>query len=181
MVHKSDHQAEISGNIVRYSALAPRLEVLLFWYLVCARAVSLGMNFSPYAWEKISAQGELNTTHLVVSGSSTCGLDFQFIDENMFEMWAVLGHFFKLLCNCLSCHTYSTLMIFSCFLFVLQSHDFPLSLCMFLPKGLSRVRDGLLVAEMDLNLCRQVKDKWCFQVCIADKFPLQLSVDGCSN
>jgi len=29
--------------------------------------------------------------------------------------------------------------------------------------GLSRVRDGLLVAQMDLNLCRQVKDKWMFQ------------------
>ena len=32
------------------------------------------------------------------------------------------------------------------------------------PQGLSRVRDGLLVTELDLNLCRQVKDKWCFQV-----------------
>ena len=31
-------------------------------------------------------------------------------------------------------------------------------------QGLSRSRDGLLVAEMDLNLCRQVKDKWCFRV-----------------
>jgi len=30
--------------------------------------------------------------------------------------------------------------------------------------GLSRVRDGLLVAEMDLNLCRQVKDKWGFRM-----------------
>jgi beta-ureidopropionase len=30
--------------------------------------------------------------------------------------------------------------------------------------GLSRVRDGLLVAELDLNLCRQVKDKWGFQM-----------------
>ncbi|XP_046840620.1 beta-ureidopropionase-like [Xenia sp. Carnegie-2017] len=29
--------------------------------------------------------------------------------------------------------------------------------------GLSRVEDGLLVAEVDLNLCRQVKDKWGFQ------------------
>jgi len=26
--------------------------------------------------------------------------------------------------------------------------------------GLSRVNDGLLIAEMDLNLCRQVKDSW---------------------
>lgn len=30
--------------------------------------------------------------------------------------------------------------------------------------GLSRVRDGLLVTEVDLNLCRQVKDKWSFQM-----------------
>lgn len=30
--------------------------------------------------------------------------------------------------------------------------------------GLSRVKDGLLVTEVDLNLCRQVKDKWCFQM-----------------
>ncbi|XP_063368269.1 uncharacterized protein LOC134656643 [Cydia amplana] len=28
--------------------------------------------------------------------------------------------------------------------------------------GLSRVKDGLLIAQMDLNLCRQVKDKWGF-------------------
>ncbi len=26
------------------------------------------------------------------------------------------------------------------------------------------MRDGLLVAEADLNLIRQIKDKWCFQV-----------------
>ena len=30
--------------------------------------------------------------------------------------------------------------------------------------GLSRVRDGLLVSEIDLNHCRQVKDKWGFQM-----------------
>lgn len=30
--------------------------------------------------------------------------------------------------------------------------------------GLSRVRDGLLVTEIDLNHCRQVKDKWGFQM-----------------
>lgn len=30
--------------------------------------------------------------------------------------------------------------------------------------GLSRVQDGLLVTEVDLNLCRQVKDKWGFQM-----------------
>ncbi|KOB63217.1 putative Aliphatic nitrilase [Operophtera brumata] len=28
--------------------------------------------------------------------------------------------------------------------------------------GLSRVNDGLLIAQMDLNLCRQIKDKWGF-------------------
>jgi beta-ureidopropionase len=30
--------------------------------------------------------------------------------------------------------------------------------------GLSRVNDGLLIAEIDLNLCRQVKDQWGFKV-----------------
>jgi len=30
--------------------------------------------------------------------------------------------------------------------------------------GLSRNRDGLLVVEMDLNLCRQIKDKWGFRM-----------------
>lgn len=30
--------------------------------------------------------------------------------------------------------------------------------------GLSRLRDGLLIAEMDLNLCRQAKDKWGFKM-----------------
>ncbi|KAG1679667.1 hypothetical protein FOA52_006184 [Chlamydomonas sp. UWO 241] len=30
--------------------------------------------------------------------------------------------------------------------------------------GLSRQRDGLLIAQMDLNLCRQTKDKWGFQM-----------------
>lgn len=28
--------------------------------------------------------------------------------------------------------------------------------------SLSRTRDGLLITELDLNLCRQVKDKWGF-------------------
>jgi beta-ureidopropionase len=26
------------------------------------------------------------------------------------------------------------------------------------------VRDGIIVAEMDLNLCRQVRDRWGFQM-----------------
>ncbi|KAL8150843.1 hypothetical protein V2J09_020651 [Rumex salicifolius] len=30
--------------------------------------------------------------------------------------------------------------------------------------SLSRYRDGLLVADMDLNLCRQLKDKWGFRM-----------------
>ncbi|EGG24309.1 beta-alanine synthase [Cavenderia fasciculata] len=30
--------------------------------------------------------------------------------------------------------------------------------------GLSRVQDGLNIAEVDLNLCQQVKDKWNFQM-----------------
>ncbi|GCC24273.1 hypothetical protein chiPu_0002673 [Chiloscyllium punctatum] len=30
--------------------------------------------------------------------------------------------------------------------------------------GLSRIEDGLLVAELDLNLCRQINDKWAFKM-----------------
>lgn len=30
--------------------------------------------------------------------------------------------------------------------------------------GLSRTRDGLLVTEMDLNMCRQIKDHWGFRM-----------------
>jgi len=30
--------------------------------------------------------------------------------------------------------------------------------------GLSRTKNGLLIAELDLNLCRQVKDNWGFQM-----------------
>jgi beta-ureidopropionase len=30
--------------------------------------------------------------------------------------------------------------------------------------GLSRTKDGLLVTEMDLNLCRQTRDEWGFRV-----------------
>ena len=30
--------------------------------------------------------------------------------------------------------------------------------------GLSRTKDGLLIVEMDLNLCRQVRDTWGFQM-----------------
>ena len=33
-----------------------------------------------------------------------------------------------------------------------------------LTQGLSRTRDGLLISQVDLNLCRQVKDKWNFRV-----------------
>jgi len=56
--------------------------------------------------------------------------------------------------------------------------------------GLSRVKDGLLVSEIDLNMCRQVKDKWCFQMtqrldlyarsltkAVSDKFQQQIVKD----
>ena len=38
-------------------------------------------------------------------------------------------------------------------------------LCFFsFVQGLSRIHDGLLVVECDLNLCRQMKDKWGFRM-----------------
>ena len=39
LAHKGDDRTEIPGNIVRYDALAPHPEVLL-WYFVCECAVS---------------------------------------------------------------------------------------------------------------------------------------------
>ena len=48
---KSDLRAEISGSIVRYDALAPRPEVLLFCHFVCACVVSLELKL-PYSWGK---------------------------------------------------------------------------------------------------------------------------------
>ena len=41
LAHKSDPRAEISGEIVRYDALAPHPEVLLCWRFICACAGSL--------------------------------------------------------------------------------------------------------------------------------------------
>jgi len=36
--------------------------------------------------------------------------------------------------------------------------------------GLSRTQDGLLITELDLNLCQQVKDKWGYQ--LTARFPM---------
>ena len=30
--------------------------------------------------------------------------------------------------------------------------------------SLSRCRDGLMISDLDLNLCRQVRDRWGFQM-----------------
>lgn len=51
-------------------------------------------------------------------------------------------------------------------------HLFIIISIVFLAQGLSRVKDGLLVTEVDLNHCRQVKDRWCFQVCKVEGFLL---------
>ncbi|KAJ8312304.1 hypothetical protein KUTeg_009677 [Tegillarca granosa] len=49
---------------------------------------------------------------------------------------------------------------FTCAINRIGTHTKTLDISM----GLSRTRDGLLVGEMDLNLCRQVKDKWNFRM-----------------
>ncbi|XP_013140453.1 PREDICTED: beta-ureidopropionase [Papilio polytes] len=36
--------------------------------------------------------------------------------------------------------------------------------------GLSRIKDGLLIAQLDLNICRQIKDKWGF--CMTQRLDL---------
>jgi len=43
--------------------------------------------------------------------------------------------------------------------------------------GLSRVKDGLCVAECDLNLCRQVKDTWGFRMTARYELYAQLMQD----
>ena len=40
--------------------------------------------------------------------------------------------------------------------------------------GLSRVKDGVLVTELDLNLCRQIKDDWCFRM--TQRLPLYADI-----
>ena len=71
---KRDHWAEISGNIVRYNALTPSPEVLLFRYFVCARVVSLELKFLTDSREKnlrVGSTKYMITTRLV-SGFTTC-------------------------------------------------------------------------------------------------------------
>ena len=48
---KSDLQAQISGSIVRYDALAPRPAVLLLSYFVGACAATQEQKFFPYPWD----------------------------------------------------------------------------------------------------------------------------------
>ena len=46
-------------------------------------------------------------------------------------------------------------------------------------EGLSRVRDGIVIAEADLNLCQQVKDTWVFQMTARYKDYAKLLTDYC--
>ena len=45
-------------------------------------------------------------------------------------------------------------------------------------QGLSRVRDGLLVGEIDLNLVRQIRDKWSFPVSVQVEYRSSLHPIG---
>ena len=47
--------------------------------------------------------------------------------------------------------------------------------------GLSRVKDGLLVAEMDLNLIQQVQDKWMFRATQRLEMYRDAISDVCAN
>jgi beta-ureidopropionase len=46
-------------------------------------------------------------------------------------------------------------------------------------EGLPRVRDGVIIAEADLNLCQQVKDTWVFQMTARYKDYAQLLTQYC--
>ena len=63
--NESDHRAEISENIVRYGALAPRPEILLPQFSGCACAVYLELNFLLISWEKISAKGQAKYIYVI--------------------------------------------------------------------------------------------------------------------
>ena len=72
---KSDLRAEILGSIVWYNALARRPEVLRVCCLVCACALSIDINCSPYAWKKDTSI-QLSKYHtFTVLGASTRGQD----------------------------------------------------------------------------------------------------------
>mmetsp|Transcript_2971 Transcript_2971/g.8705 ORF Transcript_2971/g.8705 Transcript_2971/m.8705 type:complete len:406 (-) Transcript_2971:2624-3841(-) len=43
--------------------------------------------------------------------------------------------------------------------------------------GLSRNKDGLLIADLDLNLCRQIRDRWGFQLTARHKMYAELLND----
>lgn len=47
--------------------------------------------------------------------------------------------------------------------------------------SLSRTRDGVLITEMDLNLCQQVKDKWLFTMTGRHKLYADLLEDYCEH
>lgn len=47
--------------------------------------------------------------------------------------------------------------------------------------GLSRTRDGLLVTEVDLNLCRQIKDKWGFTMTNRVEMYAELLTEACKD
>lgn len=44
--------------------------------------------------------------------------------------------------------------------------------------GLSRSKDGLLVCELDLNMCRQMKDIWCLRVSFPLEFEFSVSLSS---
>lgn len=97
-----------------------------------------------------------------------------FIEETVFvlDLWPIAAlKLFKISSECSSPSSHS-LYKYNRVLFLAAHHDFGHfygSSYVAAPDGsrtpgLSRTRDGLLVVEMDLNLNRQVSDKWTFKV-----------------
>ena len=119
LAHKSDPRAEISGEIVWYDALAPRPEVLLSWYFVCACAILQELKFLPYSWGKIFAKGQVpdavisiyscqfTGSYTVHCPSKRCMVEFRsiffFTVSNLLFSWkrrAVLLQYKFMTCTC---------------------------------------------------------------------------------
>ena len=99
LTHKSDLRVEISGSIVWYDALAPRPEVLLSWYSVCACAVYLGQKLLPYSWEEISRHCSLHLwSHMTNHRQSQ--LRRQFAHSQFSAMATIIWKSHKIEYNC---------------------------------------------------------------------------------
>ena len=88
--HTSDHQAEILGNVVPNEALAQHPGLQLSWYSVCAYAALLELKILPFF------RCQLHFLAL----RQFLQQDFQFFDENLFEILVILEQRVEIILQC---------------------------------------------------------------------------------